>query len=72
MSRIVQVAGFYAPTSGGLRTAVDALALEYRAAGHETVLVVPGHVTRAQHEAGSLRVEIDDAAAGAVEGRRSR
>lgn len=58
MSHIVQVTGFYAPTSGGLRTAVDALASEYRLAGHETTLVVPGEVTRAQREAGSLRVEI--------------
>lgn len=58
MSRIVQVAGFYAPDSGGLRTAVDALASEYRAAGHETALIVPGEVTRAQPEAGHLRVEV--------------
>lgn len=58
MSRIVQVAGFYSPTSGGLRTAVDVLASEYRAAGHETALVVPGPITRVQREEGSFRVEL--------------
>lgn len=40
--RIAQVAGFYHPASGGLRTAVDAVGLEYAEAGHERVLVVPG------------------------------
>lgn len=58
MSRIVQVAGFYAPTSGGLRTAVDALSCEYRSAGHETVLIVPGAVTRQLGVPAGLRVEI--------------
>lgn len=43
--RIVQLANFYAPTSGGLRTAVDTLGRGYLAAGHERVLIVPG-----QHE----------------------
>ena len=40
--RVVQVANFYGPRSGGLRTAVDRLGAEYRAAGHEVYLVVPG------------------------------
>jgi alpha-1,6-mannosyltransferase len=40
--RIVQLANFYSPTSGGLRTAVDTLGRGYRAAGHERVLVRPG------------------------------
>jgi alpha-1,6-mannosyltransferase len=40
--RIVQVANFYGPRSGGLRTAVDRLGAEYRAAGHEVWLIVPG------------------------------
>jgi len=40
--RIVQVAGFYGPQSGGLRTCVDALGAGYLAAGLERVLVVPG------------------------------
>ena len=42
--RIVQVAGFYGPRSGGLRTCVDALGAGYGAAGHTRVLVVPGAV----------------------------
>lgn len=40
--RIVQLANFYMPTSGGLRTAVDTIGRGYLAAGHERFLVVPG------------------------------
>jgi len=40
--RIVQVANFYGPRSGGLRTAVDRLGAEYCAEGHEVYLIVPG------------------------------
>ena len=40
--RVVQVANFYGPRSGGLRTAIDRLGAEYTAAGHDVVLVVPG------------------------------
>ncbi len=40
--RVVQVANFYGPRSGGLRTAVDRLGAEYCAAGHEVLLIVPG------------------------------
>lgn len=40
--RVVQVANFYGPRSGGLRTAVDRLGAEYTAAGHDVHLVVPG------------------------------
>ncbi|MDX1891826.1 glycosyltransferase [Mycolicibacterium sp. 050158] len=40
--RVVQVANFYGPRSGGLRTAVDRLGAEYCALGHEVYLVVPG------------------------------
>ncbi|MFD9049076.1 hypothetical protein ACFVZ9_20105, partial [Streptomyces zaomyceticus] len=38
--RIVRLANFVTPTSGGLRTALDRLGRGYRAAGHEPVLVV--------------------------------
>ena len=41
MARIVQVANFVAPTSGGIRTTLEALGRGYLAAGHERVLVVP-------------------------------
>ena len=40
--RVVQVANFYGPRSGGLRTAVDRLGAEYCAAGHSVFLIVPG------------------------------
>ncbi len=40
--RIAQLANFYGATSGGLRTAVDALGRGYAAAGHERFLLVPG------------------------------
>ncbi len=39
--RIAQLANFYAPTSGGLRTVVDRLRVGYAAAGHDTALVIP-------------------------------
>ncbi|MGQ0719193.1 MAG: glycosyltransferase [Pseudonocardiales bacterium] len=41
--RIVQLANFYGPRSGGLRTALHHLGAGYAALGHEVVLVVPGH-----------------------------
>lgn len=40
--RVVQIANFYGPRSGGLRTAVDRLGAEYCARGHDVYLVVPG------------------------------
>lgn len=40
--RIVQLANFYGPRSGGLRTALHHLGAGYAALGHEVVLVVPG------------------------------
>ncbi|MHA6792598.1 glycosyltransferase [Pseudonocardia bannensis] len=40
--RIVQLANFYGPRSGGLRTAMHHLGAGYAARGHEVVLVVPG------------------------------
>ncbi|MFC7217745.1 glycosyltransferase [Streptomyces polyrhachis] len=40
--RIVRLANFVTPASGGLRTALRELGAGYRAAGHEPVLVVPG------------------------------
>ncbi|GAA5043331.1 glycosyltransferase [Nocardia callitridis] len=40
--RIVQLANFYGPRSGGLRTALHHLGAGYVAEGHEVVLIVPG------------------------------
>src|SRR5580693_7792411 len=57
--RVVQVANFYGPRSGGLRTAVDRLGAEYCAAGHEVVLIVPGHHgERAQLSTGVERITV--------------
>lgn len=40
--RIVQVANFVSPTSGGIRTTLARLRNGYEQAGHESVLVIPG------------------------------
>ncbi|GAA0794580.1 glycosyltransferase [Spirilliplanes yamanashiensis] len=40
--RIVRLANFVTPRSGGLRTALRELGAGYAAAGHEPVLVIPG------------------------------
>ncbi|MDK1346525.1 glycosyltransferase [Streptomyces sp. 378] len=40
--RIVRLANFVAPSSGGLRTALRELGKGIKAAGHEPVLVIPG------------------------------
>src|ERR1700709_318135 len=57
--RVVQVANFYGPRSGGLRTAVDRLGAEYRAAGHEVYLVVPGReAERYDMPSGVVRISL--------------
>src|SRR3954464_11521134 len=57
--RVVQVANFYGPRSGGLRTAVDRLGAEYCAAGHDVFLVVPGRYSQ-WHElpSGVVRISL--------------
>lgn len=55
--RIVQLANFYGPRSGGLRTALHHLGAGYVAAGHEVVLIVPGP-RRAEEQLGSGVVRI--------------
>jgi alpha-1,6-mannosyltransferase len=42
MNRIVQVANFVTPTSGGVRTTLTHLAEGYAAQGHEVIQVLPG------------------------------
>jgi alpha-1,6-mannosyltransferase len=42
MTRIVQLANFYGPTTGGLKTVLQELARCYTAAGLERVLIAPG------------------------------
>ena len=57
--RVVQVANFYGPRSGGLRTAVDRLGAEYCAAGHEVYLVVPGPEPSTQvMDSGVVRISL--------------
>lgn len=57
--RVVQVANFYGPRSGGLRTAVDRLGAEYCAAGHDVHLVVPGPAYRRERlRSGVMRIEL--------------
>jgi alpha-1,6-mannosyltransferase len=40
--RIVRLANYVAPNSGGLRTSLRELGIGYLAAGHESVLIIPG------------------------------
>jgi alpha-1,6-mannosyltransferase len=57
--RVVQVANFYGPRSGGLRTAVDRLGAEYCAAGHEVFLIVPGPgAARSRLTTGVVRISV--------------
>src|SRR5207237_5202423 len=44
--RIVQLANFYTPVSGGLRTCLEQTGAGYLSAGHERVLLVPGLADR--------------------------
>src|SRR6202171_5393316 len=57
--RVVQVANFYGPRSGGLRTAVDRLGAGHCAAGHEVFLIVPGpHPAWGRLESGVIRISL--------------
>ncbi|MFF2524556.1 glycosyltransferase [Streptomyces liangshanensis] len=49
--RIVRLANFVTPASGGLRTALQELGSGYLAAGHEPVLIVPGERETDEHTA---------------------
>jgi alpha-1,6-mannosyltransferase len=53
--RIVQVATFYSPTSGGLRVAVDRLRAGYVAAGDVVTTIVPGPITSRQVDVAEIR-----------------
>ena len=55
---ICQVANFYTPTSGGLRTAVDQLAAQYAARGHRCSLIVPDDNDGVDEVAGRTIVRI--------------
>jgi alpha-1,6-mannosyltransferase len=46
MARIVQIANFVAPHSGGIRTVLGQLSAGYAAAGHDVLQIVPGPARR--------------------------
>ncbi|ATL66859.1 glycosyltransferase [Nocardia terpenica] len=56
--RIVQLANFYTPASGGLRTCVDEIGRGYLAAGHDRVLVVPGLTDADEPTAAGRRITV--------------
>lgn len=55
---ICQIANFYTPTSGGLRTAVDQLAAQYASRGHRCSLIVPGVDDGVDHVDGRTIVRV--------------
>ncbi|WP_167473746.1 glycosyltransferase [Nocardia arthritidis] len=56
--RIVQLANFYTPASGGLRTCVDEIGRGYTVAGHERVLVVPGPADNDEQTPAGRRITV--------------
>jgi alpha-1,6-mannosyltransferase len=56
MTRIVQLANFYGPCTGGLKTVVEELAGHYTAAGLERVLIVPGPSDLAETDERGARI----------------
>jgi alpha-1,6-mannosyltransferase len=49
--RIVRIANFVSPTSGGIKTALREWGQAYRARGHEVSLIIPGPGAQVEHEA---------------------
>lgn len=45
---IVQLANFHGPRSGGIKVALDELAMRYVAAGHRCTLIIPGDITQVE------------------------
>lgn len=58
MSRIVQLANFVTPSSGGLRTALSHLVTGYAAAGHDVVQVLPGPRASRERTAWGCRITV--------------
>ena len=62
--KIVQLANFYSPTSGGLRTTLRALASEYQSAGHDVVRIVPGDERSSFHDGTATVITLPSARLG--------
>ncbi len=56
--RIVHVANFYGPRSGGLRTTMHELGRGYREAGHEFVMIVPGTRSAVEQTPYGMRIRV--------------
>ncbi len=56
--KIAQLANFYTPTSGGLRTSLDELGRGYVDAGHRRVLIVPGRADLDEQTPSGRRISI--------------
>ncbi|HVQ89602.1 MAG TPA: glycosyltransferase [Mycobacteriales bacterium] len=56
--RIVQLANFYSPTSGGLRTSLEEIGRRYGTLGHDRVLVVPGVADRDERTPAGRRITL--------------
>ncbi|HUY49573.1 MAG TPA: GDSL-type esterase/lipase family protein [Streptosporangiaceae bacterium] len=56
--KIVRLANYVAPASGGLRTALRQLGAGYLAAGHEPVLVIPGRQPGRRHTEQGLVITV--------------
>ncbi len=56
--RIVQLANFYSPTSGGLRTSLEEIGRRYGPLGHDRVLVVPGVADRDERTPAGRRITL--------------
>jgi alpha-1,6-mannosyltransferase len=56
--RLVQLANFYGPTTGGLRTTLDALGAGYVAHGVDRTLIVPGDETTTEETPSGRRITL--------------
>jgi alpha-1,6-mannosyltransferase len=68
--RIVQLANFYTPTSGGLRTCLEEIGRGYLARGHERTLIVPGERDLDEWTAAGRRIYLASPRMPAVAGYR--
>jgi alpha-1,6-mannosyltransferase len=57
--RIVQLANFYTPTSGGLRTCLEQIGRGYVAQGHERILIVPAEQDGDDYTAAGRRIAVE-------------